>query len=143
MIIGRLRTDDIYNQVRAYPRPEHRSTALANQASMLYIILYFAPETLEKEQAAMREIVDKHFADNWILSYYLGYMADLTTTWSSTVYPAAGAALNNTLQQANVVKHAAFYNSQVPKLTKRLDQILTDVSVKQKKKKKRMTTFFL
>lgn len=40
-IIGRLRTDDLYSQMNAYPLPEHRSHALSNQASMLYVILYF------------------------------------------------------------------------------------------------------
>ena len=66
MVIGRLRSDDIYNQISAYPFPEHRSTALATQASMLYVILYFAPEMLHNHQAKMREIVDKHFPDNWV-----------------------------------------------------------------------------
>ena len=66
MLIGRLRSDDIYNQISAYPSPEHRSTALATQAAMLYIILYFAPTLLNTEQAKMREIVDKHFPDNWV-----------------------------------------------------------------------------
>ena len=68
MVIGRLRSDDLYNQVSAYPFPEHRSTALATQASMLYVILYFAPEILHGQQAKMREIVDKHFPDNWVWS---------------------------------------------------------------------------
>ena len=66
MLIGRLRSDDIYNQISAYPLPEHRSTALATQAAMLYVILYFTPEILHKHQAKMREIVDKHFPDNWV-----------------------------------------------------------------------------
>lgn len=66
MVIGRLRSDDIYNQISAYPFPEHRSTALATQASMLYVILYFDPEILHNQQAKMREIVDKHFPDNWV-----------------------------------------------------------------------------
>lgn len=66
MIIGRLRSDDVYNQISAFPFPEHRSTALATQASMLYIILYFEPEILHHQQAKMREIVDKHFPDNWV-----------------------------------------------------------------------------
>jgi WASH complex subunit strumpellin len=61
MVIGRLRSDDIYNQISAYPLPEHRSTALATQASMLYIILYFESEILHNQQAKMREIV-KHLA---------------------------------------------------------------------------------
>jgi len=69
MVIGRLRSDDIYNQVSAYPLPEHRSTALATQASMLYVILYFAPDILHVQHAKMREIVDKHFPDNWVSSF--------------------------------------------------------------------------
>lgn len=66
MVIGHLRSDDIYNQVAAYPLPEHRSTALATQASMLYVVLYFEPEILHNQQAKMREIVDKYFPDNWV-----------------------------------------------------------------------------
>ena len=66
MVIGRLRSDDVYNQISAYPQPEHRSTALATQASMLYVILYFEPDILLNQQAKMREIVDKHFPDNWV-----------------------------------------------------------------------------
>lgn len=66
MVIGRLRSDDLYNQISAYPLPEHRSTALATQASMLYVILYFQPDILHSQQAKMREIVDKHFPDNWV-----------------------------------------------------------------------------
>jgi len=50
MVIGRMRTDDIYNMVSEYPNPEHRSTALATQASMLYVMLYFAPEILQNDQ---------------------------------------------------------------------------------------------
>jgi len=53
-------------QVSAYPLPEHRSTALATQASMLYTVLYFEPSLLHSEQAKMREIVDKYFPDNWV-----------------------------------------------------------------------------
>lgn len=45
-VVGRLRTDDVYNQLQFYPLPEHRSTAFATQASMLYVILYFTPEIL-------------------------------------------------------------------------------------------------
>jgi hypothetical protein len=33
---------------------------------MLFIILYFLPEILQNQQAMMREIVDKHFPDNWV-----------------------------------------------------------------------------
>ena len=33
---------------------------------MLYVILYFSPDILHNHQAKMREIVDKHFPDNWV-----------------------------------------------------------------------------
>ncbi|MEQ2167270.1 hypothetical protein GOODEAATRI_002430, partial [Goodea atripinnis] len=55
--------------VSAYPLPEHRSTALANQAAMLYVCLFFSPSILHTQQAKMREIVDKYFPDNWATRY--------------------------------------------------------------------------
>jgi len=43
----------------------------------------------------MREIVDKHFYDNWIVPFYLGYYVDLTEEWKD--FSAARQALENTL----------------------------------------------
>nr|CAD7455336.1 unnamed protein product [Timema tahoe] len=65
LVIGRLRSDDIYNQISAYPFPEHRSTALATQAAMLFLSLFFSPNILHTQTATLREIVDKYFPDNW------------------------------------------------------------------------------
>jgi WASH complex subunit strumpellin len=39
MLIGRLRSDDLYNQLACYPLPEHRSTALAPQVRALSLSL--------------------------------------------------------------------------------------------------------
>ncbi len=39
---------------------------------MLYVILFFLPDILHNQQAKMREIVDKHFPDNWV-SFYCCY----------------------------------------------------------------------
>jgi WASH complex subunit strumpellin len=39
----------------------------------------------------MREIVDKHFYDNWVIPYYLGYTIDLSEWWDR--YKAANNAL--------------------------------------------------
>ena len=55
MIVSRLRTDDIYGQMESYPDPTHRSTALATQARMLYIILYFTPQILKDDHTVMRK----------------------------------------------------------------------------------------
>lgn len=34
VVIGHLRTDDIYHQIATHPHPDHRSTALAQQVSL-------------------------------------------------------------------------------------------------------------
>lgn len=124
MIIGRLRSDDIYHQAEAYPLPEHRSTALATQASMLYVLLYFAPEILHREQATMREIVDKHFADNWIISWYLGFTVDLSVAWAG--YKSAQLALNNTLSLSNIKEMHDYHVSKMAIVQKTLRQLLTE-----------------
>ncbi|XP_078609635.1 WASH complex subunit 5-like [Branchiostoma floridae x Branchiostoma japonicum] len=124
MVIGRLRSDDIYNQISAYPLPEHRSTALATQASMLYVILYFAPEILHNQQAKMREIVDKHFPDNWVVSVYMGIIVNLVEAWDG--YKAAKTALNNTTEQANVREQAMKYEQCVTKLNPLVKQQLKE-----------------
>ena len=96
MVIGKLQTDDVYLQEAAFPHRDHRSTRLAAQASVLYVVLYFAPDILIHEKASMREIVDRHFNDNFILATYMGTVADLSLEWAP--YPAARAALMNTLE---------------------------------------------
>lgn len=67
MVVGRLRSDDIYNQLSSYPNPDHRSVALGGQAAMLFVCLFFKPEILNEEFAVMREIVDKYFSNNWVI----------------------------------------------------------------------------
>lgn len=78
MVILAIKDDDIYRQMSAYPQAKLRSFALANQGSMLFILLFFIPEVLNKAKSTMREIVDKHFYNVWMTPYYLGYLIDLT-----------------------------------------------------------------
>ncbi|MBN3315330.1 WASC5 protein, partial [Atractosteus spatula] len=136
MVIGRLRSDDIYNQARrpllcvralqvsAYPLPEHRSTALANQAALLYVILYFNPSILHTQQAKMREIVDKYFPDNWVISIYMGITVNLVEAWEP--YKAAKTALNYTLDQANIKEQASRYAASVETLRPQVQQFLKE-----------------
>lgn len=124
MVIGRLRSDDIYNQVSAYPLPEHRSTALANQAAMLYVILYFEPSILHTHQAKMREIVDKYFPDNWVISIYMGITVNLADAWEP--YKAAKTALNNTLDLSNVKEQASRYASVSDRVRAQVQQFLKE-----------------
>lgn len=90
-LMGRLRSDDIYQLQRAYPLPEHQSFALAQQAGMVWACLYLAPRTLHGEVPTMRALVDRFFADNWVIPVYMGLTIDLTIEWAA--YPAAVAAL--------------------------------------------------
>lgn len=100
LVIGRLQTDDIYLMANSYPNPDHRSTRLAAQASMLFVILYFSPDTLSRQKATMREIVDKYFNDNFVISTYMGQVYDLVIEWSP--YPAAKTAIDTVITAAAV-----------------------------------------
>jgi len=62
---------------------------------MLFILLYFSPKYLQNENSKMREIVDKHFYDNWVIPVYMGNYVDLSVWWNP--YKAANLALRNTL----------------------------------------------
>ncbi|GCB74711.1 hypothetical protein scyTo_0003802 [Scyliorhinus torazame] len=124
MVVGRLRSDDIYNQVSAYPLPEHRSIAFATQAAMLYVILYFEPSILHTQQAKMREIVDKYFPDNWVISIYMGIIVNLIEAWEP--YKAARTALNYTLEQPNIREQAIRYGTSVDRLRRQVQQFLKE-----------------
>ncbi|XP_015590891.1 WASH complex subunit 5 [Cephus cinctus] len=111
LVIGRLRSDELYNQSRAFPYPEHRSIALANQASMLVIILSFNPSLLHSQTAIMREIVVKFFPDCWVSSIYMGVVINLFDWWQP--YKAARTALNSTLENSNIKKTAQNYGQKM------------------------------
>lgn len=102
-LVSRLRGEDIYQMAVHYPAPEHRCVAMALQGALLYILLFFTPEVLAKDAPVMREIVDKHFADNWVVNYYLGFTTDLTVAWAG--FPAASAAIAHTVALDHVQYH--------------------------------------
>nr|XP_039258715.1 WASH complex subunit 5-like [Styela clava] len=124
MVIGRMRSDDLYSQIAAYPLPEHRSTALATQASMLYVALYFTPDILHSQQAKMREIVDKYFPDNWVISVYMGIIVNLIEAWEP--YKAAKTALQNTLDQGNIKDQGAKHATRLKQLMPQIDHFLKE-----------------
>lgn len=111
LLIGRLRSDEIYNQTLAYPNPEHRSIASANQAAMLVIILSFQSSIMHTGSAIMREIVDRFFPDNWVISIYMGIVINLCDWWLP--YKAARTALNNTLEISNIKKISQVYGQKM------------------------------
>ena len=97
LLIAKLQSVDIYNQtVLAFPHPDHRSAALAQQASMLFVILFFCPSILRSQRARMREITDKFFYDNWVTSLYMGELVNLIEAWEP--YKAARESLIQMLE---------------------------------------------
>ncbi|XP_012267636.2 WASH complex subunit 5 [Athalia rosae] len=113
LVISRLRADEIYNQSLAFPYPEHRSVALANQAAMLVVALAFSPSTLHSRSSIMREIVDRFFPDNWVISIYMGLVLNLWDWWEP--YKSAKNALNNTFEGTNVKLTAQKYGQKLKK----------------------------
>lgn len=112
MVIERLKTEDIYHQILKFPSPEHRTIALASQSAMLFACLYFQPETLMNQNSRMREICDKFFYNNWVISLYMGLTVNLVDAWDG--YKAAKAALANVLQP-QMIKEIAVGNDRVLK----------------------------
>lgn len=102
LLVAKLQSTDIYDQaVLAFPHPDHRSTALSQQASMLYVILYFCPNILHNQRARMREIIDKFFFDNWIISLHMGELVNLVEAWEP--YKAAKESLNQLIEAESIV----------------------------------------
>ncbi|XP_008550175.1 WASH complex subunit 5 [Microplitis demolitor] len=121
LLIGRLRSDEIYNQTLAFPNPEHRSIASANQAATLVIILSFQPSIMHNGSAAMREIVDRFFPDNWVISIYMGIVLNLCDWWLP--YKAARTALNNTLENGNIKTISQNYGLKIKKLIVEIEKL--------------------
>ncbi len=124
MVVSRIQSEDIYLQSKSYPSPEHRSFALASQASMLYVILYFIPAYLHTKKSAMREIVDRHFNDNWIISIYMGIWVDLQVAWKP--YEAASTALGNTLELDHVESLCKRNSENINIAQKSIEKFLTE-----------------
>jgi WASH complex subunit strumpellin len=91
---------------------------------MLYVVLHFAPDVLHRQRTTMREIVDKHFNDNWITTVYMGWTVNLREAWSP--YAAARDALKNTLQPENVQDFSARHARTFRECQKQLRRFLTE-----------------
>ena len=81
-IIGTITGNDIYDHQLAYPTSnEYQTVAFSQQASLLVINLFFCPRMLEKDKKNMFDIVSKHFHDNFVISFYMGYTIDINEYW--------------------------------------------------------------
>ena len=124
LIIGFVKDHDIYDQIAAYPSPEHRSHALSSQSVIIFVLLAFLPEYLEQENSKMREIVDKHFSDNWVISVYMGYTVDILDYWKD--FKAAKNALAITINEESVKNVKKNYYLKLLELNQKLKKFLNE-----------------
>lgn len=75
----------------------------------------------------MREIVDKYFPDNWVISLYMGFTVNIVDSWEA--FKAAKSALNNTLEVSNVKEYSNSYGSSVPDLLKATSLLLKEGTI--------------
>jgi len=109
-VASRIQAEDVYGHTRAWPSPEHRGTALANQAALLFSTLLLAecPSShavsgpLSANRAEMREICDKHFNEQWVVSLCPGFIVDLELEWAP--FPAARGALSESIANASALR---------------------------------------
>lgn len=66
----------------------------------------------------MREIVDKHFNDNWVIPYYLGYWVDLSHQWEP--YKAAKLAILNTVEVSYIRELVTYFETKMQDSIKNL-----------------------
>lgn len=123
-LINQLKESDIYHRISAYPDPEDRSAALADQAQINFVLLNFVPKLLEKEDAKMREIIDRHFPDNWIIPIFQGHLVDLTEYWKE--FGAANKAMANNIYMDNIKKMASGYYKKMKKCQEALKAYLIE-----------------
>lgn len=124
MVIETLKTEDIYHQMQKFPAAEHRTVALASQSAMLFACLYFQPETLINQNSRMREICDKFFYNNWVISLYMGLTVNLVDAWDG--YKAAKAAVTNILQPQMIKEITAGNEKMLKKMLESTRGLLKD-----------------
>ncbi|XP_063828213.1 WASH complex subunit 5 isoform X1 [Ostrinia nubilalis] len=123
-IVGKLRSEDIYNQLAVYTIPEHQASALATQASMLVVCLFFTPHYLHSDTSKMREIVDKFFPSNWIIPVYMGVTLNIIDYWEN--FKAAKMALSNTCNNKMVKEVYSKRGNSVQMLITKTHQLLKE-----------------
>lgn len=75
----------------------------------------------------MREIVDKYFPDNFVISIYMGYTVNLVEAWEP--FKAAKSALLNTMEPINIKEYASSYGASVPRLFKITSSLLKEGNI--------------
>ncbi|XP_072981768.1 uncharacterized protein [Typha angustifolia] len=122
-IICCLRGNDMYNHIRHYPDPQHRTTALSLQGGCLYVLLFYSPEFLHNG-LIMREIIDRFFKDNWVIPIFLHFSVDLFVSWDA--YREAKASLYSCLSPTFIRDCCLHHCTKVKHLLSELGSTLSD-----------------
>ena len=68
----------------------------------------------------MREIVDKHFNDNWVITYYIGFFVDLSVQWAP--YKAANSAILNILEEGYLKDTINYFSKKLYESIKKMEE---------------------
>uniref|UniRef100_A0A0A9DY79 Uncharacterized protein n=1 Tax=Arundo donax TaxID=35708 RepID=A0A0A9DY79_ARUDO len=117
-VITCLRNGDVYSNIRFYPDPQHRTTALSLQGGQLYVLLFYSHDLLHSG-LVMREIVDRFFKDNWVVPIFLHFSADLLVSWDA--YKEAKLSLVSCLSPTSICDISLHHYTKVPLLLADLD----------------------
>lgn len=79
----------------------------------------------------MREIVDKFFPDNWIVSIYMGITINLIDSWDP--YKAAKSALSNSIKSSNVKEYAIKYGDNLKRFIPQTRNVLKEGALTEEK----------
>ncbi|GET89819.1 hypothetical protein, conserved [Leishmania tarentolae] len=119
-----IRSDDIYRMSSHYPNPDHRSAAMALQGGIAFVLLFFCGDVLVHQLLVMKELVEKHFSDSWVVHYYGGYTADLSVAWAA--FPAARAAVRRTLESQSATYHLQRMRGALARSSERVQAVLNE-----------------
>ncbi|KAF0924916.1 hypothetical protein E2562_014992 [Oryza meyeriana var. granulata] len=117
-VITCLRNGDVYNNIRFYPDPQHRTTALSLQGGHIYVLLFYSRDLLHNG-LAMREIVDRFFKDNWVVPIFLHFSVDLLVSWDA--FKEAKSSLVSCLSATFIRDRCLNHHTKVSSLLADLD----------------------
>ena len=91
-------------------------------ASVLYVVLFFAPELLRADRGLMDSLAERVLRRAFVLPYFLGQLADLSFDWAP--FPAARKALGREVAKEKTVRQlAGGYAARLPVLQAELRQL--------------------
>ena len=124
-IIGTVVGNDIYDQQLAYPTTnEYQTLAFSQQGSLLDVILFFCPEVLEKNKRIMYDIFSKHYNDNVVISFYMGYTIDICEYWKD--FKEANSIIERDIKANNLREEKNKKLGKIPELDSKIKSYLNE-----------------